>query len=111
MIQPGPMRAVLWAFIAITVSACAGKKVAVSVPPVDLAPADALLRAGCYTCLQQAYQLYDQARTSPNAPARARDGAFVSAVFLALREKDLDLEATPWLARARDLATADEASY
>jgi tetratricopeptide (TPR) repeat protein len=107
------MRYVVWLSICLVLSGCAAKVPPAAPPPpaVDLAPADALLRAGCYRCLTEAFGLYDRARTSPNAPPRARDGAFVTAVLLALREKDLDLEATPWLTRARAIATPEEATY
>ena len=108
------MRYVVWLSLCIIVTGCAGKHVpaAAALPrPVDLAPAEALLQAGCYRCLTQSYAIFERARTSPAPPARARDGAFVTAVLLALREKDLDLEAGPWLSRARDIATADETIY
>jgi tetratricopeptide (TPR) repeat protein len=108
------LRYVLWLSIAVTLAGCSAKRAPLVSPqpaPIDLAPADALLQAGCYRCLTEAYTLYERARTSPAPPPRARDGAFVTAALLALREKDLDLESTPWLARARALATADEAVY
>jgi tetratricopeptide (TPR) repeat protein len=106
------MRLALLACIVVAISGCAARQVAAPLPPpVDLAPADALVRAGCYKCLLEAHESYERARTSPNPPPRARDGAFVTAVLLALREKDLDLEATPWLTKARALATPEEAPY
>jgi tetratricopeptide (TPR) repeat protein len=106
------MRPAALACIVVTISGCAAKQVAAPPPPpVDLAPTDALVRAGCYKCLLDAYEGYERARTSPNPPSGTRDGAFATAVLLALREKELDLEATPWLTRARALATPEEAAY
>jgi tetratricopeptide (TPR) repeat protein len=106
------MRHVVWLSICIVLTGCSGKRAPVATPPpVDLAPAEALLQAGCYRCLTQAYAIFERARTSPAPPPRARDASFVTAMLLALRAKDLDLEATPWLSRARALATTDEAIY
>jgi tetratricopeptide (TPR) repeat protein len=106
-------RYVVWLSICVTLAGCSSKRPPVVAPPpaVDLTPADTLTQAGCYRCLKEAYEVYERVRTSPAPTARARDGAFVTAVLLALREKDLDLEATPWLVRARALATPDEAPY
>jgi tetratricopeptide (TPR) repeat protein len=78
---------------------------------VDLAPADALFDAGCYRCLQQAFEVYERALAHPQPPARARDAAFAAALLLALREKELGLAATPWLDRAATLARPEERIY
>ena len=80
-------------------------------PAVDLAPADALFDAGCYTCLEKAFELYDRGRQAPSASRHARDRAFATAVLLAAREKEIGLAATPWLGRAAAIAEADERIY
>jgi tetratricopeptide (TPR) repeat protein len=80
-------------------------------PPVDLAPAHALVDAGCYRCLADAYELYQRALNDPVAGPDARSRLFVTAVLLALREKELDLDAAPWLQRAEAVATVEERVY
>ena len=98
----------------VTMSGCAKKQALAPPPPpvvIDLAPADALVHAGCYRCLSQAYDLYTRAMSSPAAPTGARRGAFVTSILLALREKELDLEATLWIEKARGTALPEEATY
>lgn len=106
------MRFVLWLVIGAFVAGCSTKQLPVPVPqPLDLAAADALVNAGCYRCLTEAYSRYERARTfsPPHPGARAR--AFSTALLVALREKELDLDATPWLERARAIALPDEGIY
>ena len=107
-------RLLVCVIIGVTMSGCAKKRV-IPLPPrpvvIDLAPADALFQAGCYRCLSEANALYARALASPEAPAGARRGVFATSILLALREKELDLEATPWLERALAVATPDEAPY
>lgn len=109
------MRCVLIA-ICLTLAGCAARARPAepplqTAPPVDLVPADALVRDGCYRCLLMAFDTYEKALDSPPVAARARDGAFVTAVLLAMREKEIGLEATTWLDRASQLATPDEMAY
>jgi tetratricopeptide (TPR) repeat protein len=64
-----------------------------------VADAAALIRHGCYRCLEQAL-----------AEAEARGAAaqaFEAAALLVLRSKELGLPTEPWLGRARTLAGAD----
>lgn len=70
-------------------------------PPVAVTPAvdpsagiEALVRRGCYACLEAAF-------TAATA-AGAHDAAFETALLLALRSKELGLPHAPWIARARE---------
>ena len=80
---------------------------AARVPPVvPVAPAvafddgvDALIRRGCYRCLEQAFE------QAQNKGARLQ--AFEAATLLILRSKELGLPSESWLERARTLAGAD----
>lgn len=108
------MRHLAWLLIGVTLAGCSARRATPVVSPaaaIDLAPADALFDAGCYRCLAEAFSLYDRARVQPGAPLRARTRAFATAVLLTLREKELDLDATPWLERARELAEMDDSAY
>ena len=60
---------------------------------------DALIRHGCYRCLEQAY-----GRASGSG---TRVQAFEAAALLALRSKELGLPSDVWLDRARALAGSD----
>lgn len=71
-------------------------------PAVKTAPADAravyiqaLIRRGCYTCLEAASTLA--------ADSASIEAAFETTVLLALRSKELGLPASLWLERARGL--------
>jgi tetratricopeptide (TPR) repeat protein len=79
--------------------------------PVDLAPPNALLEAGCYRCLRQAFSIYERANADPTPPDGARAGAFVTAVMLVVREKEIGLDAAPWLDRAAAVALPEERIY
>ena len=107
------MRHIVLFAIGVTALGCAAKPRPAVIAPVavDMAPADRLFDAGCYRCLKEAFEIYDRARTGPLALPRARDRTFATAVLLALREKELGLDATPWLERASALATPDERRY
>lgn len=107
------MRHIVLLVVGLTTLGCAAKPrpVVVAPVPVDTTPADCLFDAGCYTCLKQAFETYERARTGPVPSPDARERAFETAVLLALREKELGLDATPWLERATTLATPDERRY
>lgn len=88
----------------IWMAGCAPKPAAtVAVAPPDLTTADRLVDEGCYACLQEAFERY-QAAGRP-------DRQFDVALLLALREKELGLQATSWLDVARRLSTPDVATY
>lgn len=72
------------AMFALTTAACASK---VAAPPpaalAELARADALVRDGCYTCLQQALIIYERHKHA--------QGSFDAALLIAIREKELGI--------------------
>src|SRR4029453_18733356 len=109
------MRPVACILVAVLAAGCAPKVKPVAPQTldlrIDLAPADALFDAGCYSCLKQAFELYDRSLHSLAPPAEARGKAFDAAVLLPAREKELGLAATPWLDRAAALAATDERIY
>ena len=80
----------------VLLSACGAR------PPVATTPApdprlevDALVRRGCYTCLEAAFTIADA--------GGAADLGYEAALLLALRSKELGLPHAPWVARAREL--------
>jgi tetratricopeptide (TPR) repeat protein len=99
----------------LTSCACSGRATRTASipppPPVDLTRADALLEAGCYRCLLEAFAVYEDAVGAREAPPVARARAFDTALLLALREKELGLPAAPWLEHASALATEEERPY
>jgi len=106
------MRYVVWLIIGALLAGCSAKQLPAPVPqPLDITAADALVKAGCYRCLTEAYILYERARTFTPPHPEARAKAFSTALLVALREKELDLEATLWLERARITALPDEGIY
>lgn len=62
----------------------------------DIAKADASLRAGCYTCLQEALAIYQKNKVA--------QGAFDAALLLAIRERELGIPAQQSWDRATSLA-------
>jgi len=91
----------LWA------AACAARPpqaVAVPVPPPpDVSAADRLVDEGCYACLQEAFRIYEAVADTAKQ--------FSTALLLAMREKELGLDAAPWVERARLLATPESTTY
>lgn len=57
----------------------------------EMARAESLLRAGCYTCLREAFTIYQREAASPRAPLGAAQGAFDTALLIAIREKELGI--------------------
>jgi tetratricopeptide (TPR) repeat protein len=74
-----------------------------AVAPPPTAGADALVADGCYRCLREAFEIYESAGLA--------DRMFSTALLIAVREKELGLEALPWLERARALATSATSAY
>jgi len=70
----------------------------------DLSRADALLRDGCYRCLEEALAIYERASSARRAPASALNGAFEAALLIAVREKELGVPSHRSMERARTLA-------
>jgi hypothetical protein len=80
-------------------------------PHEQLANADALVRAGCYDCLRDALTAYEGLRTDTVVGTAARESAVRVALLLALRETELGLQPSGYIARARELlGPADSAS-
>jgi tetratricopeptide (TPR) repeat protein len=83
--------------VVLAAAACAPRGVVPEIAPTPLtAPVvdtDALVRSGCYRCLESSFE---QAMTSPEA-------AFQVAALLALRSKELGLPYASWVARAAEL--------
>ena len=84
------MRALGLAAIVLT-AACAARPPAVlpTAPPVDVG---ALIRQGCWTCLEKAFTVA--------SAAGPRDQAFEAAILLVARSKELGLPPGAWLERA-----------
>src|SRR5690349_12338268 len=68
-----------------------------------LAAADAQVLAGCYDCLRDAHTTYERL-VAAGAADSVRVRLFETEVLLALREKELALDATATLERARAVA-------
>lgn len=95
--------------LAVACVACAGRRLpAPQSPGPDFSQADQLVADGCYTCLQEAYDVL-QPHLPASEPATRR--GFAVALLLAIREKELGLEATKWIEAASALANADERPY
>ena len=80
----------------LLVAACAAK----GPPPrlvADPAKGDALLRAGCYTCLKEALAIYQKLEVP--------QGVFDAALLIAIREKELGIPAEESTAAARVVVT------
>jgi hypothetical protein len=64
------------------------------------------IEGGCYECLVDALATYEPLVTDPAVSTEARDGAVRAALLLALRETELGLTPTDYIARARGAARA-----
>jgi tetratricopeptide (TPR) repeat protein len=83
------------ALVGLMAGSCA-QRTPPQVSPADLARAESLATAGCYSCLVQALAIYEK-----QGPSLA---TFETALFVALREKELGIPEEASLAKARDLA-------
>ncbi len=72
----------------------------------QLGDAEALVRAGCYDCLQAAARLYDGLRTVPAVVDAAALGAARAAMLLGLRERELGTGDSGAFAHAAELAAS-----
>lgn len=72
----------------------------------ELGAANEALAEGCYACLREALDRYEQLLAKSRSRPQATDGAFAAALLVALREKELGLPFTPAMDRARQLASA-----
>src|SRR5688500_2387779 len=73
-------------------TACAARPPVVTPPPAPTVDIDALIRQGCYACLETAFM----AATA----AGADEQAFQAALLLVVRSKELGLPPGPWLLHA-----------
>ena len=97
----------MWVLLTVFAAACAAKTVAPAKAPTPaqrLASADALVRAGCYDCLLDAYGEYDLLRQFPYARDAATLGAIRTAGLIARRQRELGLVEEGFVERARSLA-------
>jgi tetratricopeptide (TPR) repeat protein len=78
------------------VAACAAKGPSPQMV-ADIARGDALVRAGCYTCLEEALAIYQK--------HRVQQGVFDASLLIAIREKELGIPAEGSTAAARSVAT------
>ena len=85
------MRAFGLAAILLT-AACAARLPVVAPPTAPTLDVDALVRQGCYACLEAAFMAA--------SAAGAGEQAFEAALLLAVRSKELGLPPGPWLQRA-----------
>jgi tetratricopeptide (TPR) repeat protein len=83
-----------WLVLTLVLASCTARPPAVVTPVADpRAGIDALVRRGCYACLEEAF--------GRAIAAGAQEAAFESALLLALRSKELGLPHTSWVAQAR----------
>lgn len=114
-VRGGAVR-VLALLLLLGLNGCAARKAAPLPPPsprADLGRARALLIAGCYTCLKDALDLYESVRKRFPDEVAAADGAALTALVLAVRERELGTLDSGFLDRARQLvpATSDPARF
>jgi tetratricopeptide (TPR) repeat protein len=84
-----------WLVATIVLAACGGRPpVAVTPTPDPRAEIDALVRRGCYACLEQAF--------ATSTAAGVGDAAYETALLLALRSKELGMPDGRWIAAARE---------
>jgi hypothetical protein len=104
-----PTARVLCVVLSIASLSCAGRRL--QQPrnlASDLNKAQQLLEAGCYACLQEAYAVLIPHTSRSEVATR---NAFAVALLLAVREKELGLEASRWIEAASALANVDERPY
>jgi tetratricopeptide (TPR) repeat protein len=81
---------------------CAARRPALTASQLaDVTRAEALVHAGCYRCLQEAYEIYTG--LAGRSPDRAVRGAFDVTLLMAVREKEVGVPADRSLTRARTL--------
>ncbi len=93
----------LVACLAIAVTGCAARGPSPQVA-AELGKATALVREGCYACLQDALAIFERLSMPPRPATGAAAGAFDAALLIAMREKELGIPADASLERARQWA-------
>src|SRR5690242_6080985 len=86
--------------VALLTSACVARTQLQA--PLELARADDLTRQGCYDCLIDARAIYDRAGGAQRRATRMR--ALEVELLLVLREKELSIDSTATMSRARSIA-------
>jgi len=105
------IRAVLLIILlAVLINSCAPKKPEIT--PQQLAEydkiikeADSLYERGAYTCLKQAFTLYEEALAFPVFRDQNREKLLRTAILLAVREKELGFLEDTYLKKASNLIT------
>ncbi len=69
----------------------------------QIVEADALYAQGCYSCLKEAFSIYQNWIHHPAAQNRDKTQFIKTALLLALREKELAVLNTPYIDRAEEL--------
>jgi tetratricopeptide (TPR) repeat protein len=69
----------------------------------EMAKADALQSAGCYTCLEEALAIFEKLRQAKVPPAGIAEKTFDTALLIAVREKELGMPSDAAMARAKSL--------
>ena len=69
----------------------------------EVAKAGALVQQGCYTCLKEAFAIYDKHAAAKVPIPGAREGQFEAALLIAIREGELGIPNEGSWARARSL--------
>jgi tetratricopeptide (TPR) repeat protein len=68
--------------------------------------ADNLYKRGCYLCLKQAFELYEQALSFPVFQDKTREKLFKTAILLGLRERELGILDETYFPKAEDIIAA-----
>jgi tetratricopeptide (TPR) repeat protein len=98
--------------ILLVLSACSVAKRSPPAPDLNvtdrLAAADALVRAGCLDCLVAAFDGYSRLKAVPSVADAATAGAARTAILISTRERELGIEDSGYLPRARELSASRE---
>lgn len=81
------------------------------VATAKLTRADALVREGCYRCLEEALEIYESLAAPPSPAPAARARAFDTLLLMGVRERELGLGSGTAIERARTLAEQLPAPY
>src|SRR5687768_14023904 len=95
--------AVIGTVLAVSCLSCAARRPSAA-QVAEIGKADAMLREGCFNCLQNALAIYERLSASPRATDHVARSAFAAAVLLTMRAKELGLASEPYMGRARALA-------
>jgi tetratricopeptide (TPR) repeat protein len=69
----------------------------------EMAKAEALQSAGCYTCLKESLAIFEKIRQATLPPAGIAEKTFDTALLIAIREKELGMPSDDAMATARRL--------